>query len=95
MRSTSKESEVGCILLGDFTGVTEGTEVKTTGRLLQVPAGKGLLGRVVNPLGLPLDGKGPIKAEANYPVEKIAPGIIKRRKASASRCRRASWRLTR
>jgi F-type H+-transporting ATPase subunit alpha len=74
-----EETEVGCILLGDFTEVTEGTEVKTTGRLLQVPVGKGLLGRVVNVLGQPVDGKGPIKSDLNYPVEKIAPGIIKRR----------------
>jgi F-type H+-transporting ATPase subunit alpha len=74
-----EETEVGCVLLGDFTEVTEGTEVKTTGRLLQVPVGKGLLGRVVNVLGQPVDGKGPIKADVFYPVEKIAPGIIKRR----------------
>ena len=74
-----EETEVGCILLGDFTEVTEGTEVKTTGRLLSVPVGKGLLGRVVNTLGQPVDGKGPIKSDVSYPVEKIAPGIIKRR----------------
>jgi F-type H+-transporting ATPase subunit alpha len=74
-----EETEVGCVLLGDYTEVTEGTEVKTTGRLLQVPVGKGLLGRVVNVLGQPVDGKGPIKADVFYPVEKIAPGIIKRR----------------
>src|SRR5271163_3422588 len=74
-----EETEVGCILLGDFTEVGEGTEVKTTGRLLQVPVGKGLLGRAVNALGQPIDGKGPIKSDVAYPVEKIAPGIIKRR----------------
>ena len=74
-----EETEVGCVLLGDFTEVTEGTEVKTTGRLLEVPVGKSLLGRVVNVLGQPVDGKGPIKAEAMYPLEKIAPGIIKRK----------------
>src|SRR5215210_8086859 len=74
-----EETEVGCILLGDFTEVTEGTEVRTTGRLLQVPVGMGLLGRVVNTLGEPLDNKGPIPTEKTYPVEKIAPGIIKRR----------------
>jgi F-type H+/Na+-transporting ATPase subunit alpha len=77
-----EETEVGCIILGDFTDVTEGTEVKTTGRLLSVPVGKGLLGRVVNTLGQPVDGKGPIKADVFYPVEKIAPGIIKRRSVS-------------
>src|SRR5438067_10195981 len=74
-----EETEVGCILLGDYTEVTEGTEVKTTGRLLSVPVGKGLLGRVVDTLGRPLDGKGPVKSEQAYPVEKIAPGIIKRK----------------
>ncbi len=74
-----EENEVGAIILGDYTGIREGQEVKTTGRLLSVPTGKGLLGRVVNSLGEPLDGKGPIRSEKFYPVEKIAPGIIKRR----------------
>src|SRR6476619_1451524 len=77
-----EETEVGAILLGDTTKVMEGDEAKTTGKLLQVPVGKGLLGRVVNALGQPLDGKGPIKAEAQYPVEKIAPGIIRRKSVS-------------
>src|SRR4029079_19407473 len=77
-----EETEVGAIILGDWTQVAEGQEVKTTGKLLQVPVGKALLGRVVNSLGLPVDGKGPIKAEAAYPVEKIAPGIVKRRSVS-------------
>src|SRR6187397_1067326 len=57
-----EESEVGAILLGDEKNVTEGTEVKTTGRLLSVPVGKGLLGRVVNTIGQPVDGKGPIES---------------------------------
>jgi F-type H+-transporting ATPase subunit alpha len=74
-----EETEVGAIILGDFTGIKEGQEVKTTGKLLSVPVGKGLLGRVVNVLGQPIDGKGPIPSSATYPVEKIAPGIIKRR----------------
>ncbi|MGD1088552.1 MAG: F0F1 ATP synthase subunit alpha [Verrucomicrobiota bacterium] len=77
-----EETEVGAIILGDYTGVKEGQEVRTTGKLLQVPVGKGLLGRVVNALGQPLDGKGPIKNEASYPVEKIAPGIIRRKPVS-------------
>ena len=77
-----EETEVGAIILGDYTGISEGQEVKTTGKLLQVPVGKGLLGRVVNSLGQPLDGKGPIKSDVSYPVEKIAPGIIKRRSVS-------------
>src|SRR6188474_1060561 len=77
-----EETEVGAIILGDYTSIREGQEVRTTGKLLQVPVGKGLLGRVVNTLGQPVDGKGPIKAETNYPVEKIAPGIIRRKSVS-------------
>jgi F-type H+-transporting ATPase subunit alpha len=77
-----EESEVGCILMGDDRAVHEGTEVKTTGRLLSVPVGKALLGRVVDALGNPVDGKGPIASTASYPVEKIAPGIIKRKSVS-------------
>ena len=77
-----EETEVGAIILGDYTKLKEGSEVRTTGKLLQVPVGKGLLGRVVNVLGEPLDGKGPIQQSAFYPVEKIAPGIIKRRPVS-------------
>src|SRR5207245_80347 len=77
-----EETEVGAIILGDYTKIEEGGEVRTTGKLLQVPAGKGLLGRVVNSLGLPVDGKGPVKSDVAYPVEKIAPGIIKRRSVS-------------
>src|SRR2546430_11720486 len=77
-----EETEVGAIILGDYTSVKEGQEVRTTGKLLQVPVGKGLLGRVVNTLGQPVDGKGPVKNETSYPVEKIAPGIIRRRSVS-------------
>src|SRR5215204_1424236 len=77
-----EETEVGAIILGDYLGIKEGAEVKTTGKLLSVPVGKGLLGRVVDTLGSPVDGKGPIKESAFYPVEKIAPGIIKRRSVS-------------
>src|SRR5436853_1675462 len=74
-----EETEVGAILLGDNVLVKEGDEARTTGRLLSVPVGKALLGRVVNTLGQPLDGKGPLKIETFYPLEKIAPGVIKRR----------------
>src|SRR5262244_1913005 len=74
-----EETEVGVIILGDYTQLEEGGEARTTGELLQVPVGKGLLGRVVNVLGQPVDGKGPIKSDITYPVEKIAPGIIRRR----------------
>ena len=76
------ETEVGVIILGDYTQLDEGDEVRATGNLLQVPVGKGLLGRVVNTLGQPLDEKGPIKSDAAYPVEKIAPGIIRRQPVS-------------
>src|SRR4029450_8914173 len=74
-----EETEVGVIILGDYTSLQEGDEVRATGKLLQVPVGKGLLGRVVNTLGEPVDGKGPIASQEAYPVEKIAPGIMRRR----------------
>src|SRR5580765_7596138 len=74
-----EETDVGVIILGDDTRLHEGGEVRATGKLLQVPVGKGLLGRVVNTLGEPLDGKGPIPSTVAYPVEKVAPGIIKRK----------------
>ena len=74
-----EETDVGVIILGDYTQLEEGGEARTTGKLLQVPVGKGLLGRVVNVLGQPIDGKGPIKSDITYPVEKIAPGIARRR----------------
>ena len=77
-----EETEVGAIILGDYTAIKEGQEVRTTGKLLQVPVGKALLGRVVNSLGQPIDGKGPIATETFYPVEKIAPGIIRRKSVS-------------
>src|SRR6476620_1338303 len=73
-----EETEVGVIILGDYTQLEEGDEVRTTGKLLQVPVGKGLLGRVVNTLGEPLDGGGPVESNVYYPVEQIAPGIIRR-----------------
>ena len=77
-----EETEVGVVVLGDYLEIREGSEVKTTGKLLSVPVGKGLLGRVVDTLGRPVDGKGPINATAQYPVEKIAPGIVKRKSVS-------------
>src|SRR3989441_4605458 len=76
------ETDVGVVILGDDTQLEEGDEVRATGKLLQVPVGKGLLGRVVNTLGQALDGKGPIAADLAYPVEKIAPGIMRRRPIS-------------
>src|SRR2546429_733770 len=77
-----EETDVGVVILGDDTQLEEGGEVRATGKLLQVPVGKGLLGRVVNTLGQPWDGKGPIASDVAYPVEKIAPGIMQRRTTS-------------
>ncbi|MDO8543144.1 MAG: F0F1 ATP synthase subunit alpha [Opitutaceae bacterium] len=77
-----EEDEVGCVVLGDISTLKEGDEVQTTGRLLSVPVGRALLGRTVDALGNPVDGKGPIAAKENYPVEKIAPGIIVRQSVS-------------
>ncbi|MDZ4815757.1 MAG: F0F1 ATP synthase subunit alpha [Verrucomicrobiota bacterium] len=74
-----EETQVGVVIIGEYSAIKEGDEVKTTGKLLQVPVGKGLLGRVVDTLGRPVDGKGPIASTVSYPVEKIAPGIIKRK----------------
>ena len=73
-----EEDEVGAVLLGDVTAIKENDQVRTTGRIVEVPAGKAMLGRVVNPLGQPIDGKGPIKAEGARPVEFKAPGVISR-----------------
>ncbi len=73
------EDEVGCVLLGDVSNLNEGDEGQTTGKLLSVPVGKNLLGRVVDVLGRPIDGKGDIISDEFYPVEKIAPGILPRR----------------
>ncbi|MBW8780767.1 MAG: F0F1 ATP synthase subunit alpha [Verrucomicrobia bacterium] len=71
--------EVGCVVLGDVSNLKEGDEVQTTGKLLSVPVGKALLGRVVDALGNPVDGKGPLGATETYPVERIAPGIMARK----------------
>src|SRR5437868_8716123 len=75
-----EEDEVGCVILGDISSLKEGDEVQTTGRLLSVPVGKALLGRAVDALGRPLDGKGPIRTEQTRPVEKVAPGVITRQR---------------
>ena len=73
-----EETEVGAIILGEYSQIREGDPVRAMGKLLQVPVGKGLLGRVVNTLGEPIDGKGPIPSDVAYPVENVAPGIIRR-----------------
>src|SRR3989344_1813306 len=74
---------VGAVLFGDFTKIKEGSEVKSTGRILEVPVGEGLIGRVVDGLGQPIDGKGAIKAATHYPVEKIASGVITRQSVNS------------
>lgn len=73
-----EENAVGAVILGDYQHIKEGDMVKSTGRIMQVPVGNALLGRVVNPLGQPLDGKGPITTEKFRPVERVAPGVISR-----------------
>lgn len=78
MAQNLEEDEVGAVLLGDVTVIKENDQVKTTGRIVEIPSGKEMLGRVVNPLGMPIDGKGPIKAEGMRPVEFKAPGVIQR-----------------
>ncbi|MCO6428266.1 F0F1 ATP synthase subunit alpha [Nitrosomonas communis] len=71
-----ERDSVGAVILGAYEHLTEGDTVKCTGRILEVPVGEGLLGRVVNALGQPIDGKGPITAKKTEPIEKIAPGVI-------------------
>lgn len=73
------EDEVGAVLMGDYAEIKENDTVRTTGRIVEVPSGKGMLGRIVNPLGEPIDGKGPIQAEGHRPVEFRAPGVIERK----------------
>ena len=73
-----EQYNVGAVIFGDFTKIKQGDEVKTTGQILQIPVGEAFVGRVVDALGNPVDGKGPINSSAKYPVEKIAPGVITR-----------------
>jgi F-type H+/Na+-transporting ATPase subunit alpha len=74
-----EEDNVGCVLLGEASAVKEGDQVKRTGRIMSVPVGPALVGRVVSPLGVPLDGKGPIASTEFYPIERLAPGVIDRK----------------
>jgi len=78
-----EEDQVRAVILGDYGHLHEGDEVRTTGRLLEVPVGEELIGRVVNPLGQPLDGKGPIKTTKTMPIERIAPGVITRKRVDS------------
>ena len=77
-----ERDSVGAVILGEYTGISEGDIVRTTGRILQVPVGPALIGRVVNALGQPIDGKGPIETEEFDVVEKVAPGVIDRQSVS-------------
>jgi F-type H+-transporting ATPase subunit alpha len=77
-----EQDSVGAVVMGDYQHISEGATVKTTGRILEVPVGEALLGRVVNPLGQPIDGKGPIETETTSAIEKVAPGVIWRQSVS-------------
>ena len=88
-----EENSVGVIILGDYLKINEGDEVKALGTLLSVPVGDAVVGRVIDPLGNPLDGKGPINATQTRPVEVIAPGVAERKggdRADADRDSRPS-----
>lgn len=77
-----EEDNVSAIIVGDYARIKEGDEVRSTGRIAEVPVGDGLVGRVVDPLGRPLDGKGPVKSERNRPIERIAPNVATRDKVN-------------
>ena len=77
-----EEDQIGAVLMGESRLVDEGDEVRRTGRVMEVPVGPGMVGRVVDPLGNPVDGKGPIEAADNYPLERIAPGVVDREPVS-------------
>src|SRR5258706_10499608 len=77
-----ERDSVGAVVLGEYKHLAEGDTVKTTGRILEVPVGEGLLGRVVNALGQPIDGKGPVGNAGFSPIEKVAPGVIARKSVS-------------
>src|SRR6185437_9977238 len=77
-----ERDSVGAVIMGEYEHITEGDTVKCTGRILEVPVGPELIGRVVNALGHPIDGKGPVNAKATDVIEKVAPGVIWRKKVS-------------
>jgi F-type H+/Na+-transporting ATPase subunit alpha len=77
-----EQDSVGAVVLGEYKHIVEGDTVKTTGRILEVPVGEGLLGRVVDSLGAPIDGKGPVKAVRQSPIERVAPGVVFRKSVS-------------
>src|SRR5512133_4217491 len=73
-----EKDTVGVIVMGDYSGIVEGMTVRGTGRIASVPVGNGLIGRVVNALGEPIDGKGPVQFSGYRPIERIAPGVVGR-----------------
>src|SRR5712671_3202916 len=77
-----ERDSVGAVILGEYEHISEGDVVKTTGRILEVPVGPELLGRVVDALGVPIDGKGPVNAKSKSPLERVAPGVIFRKSVS-------------
>src|SRR6188474_988848 len=77
-----EQDSVGAVVLGEYRHISEGATVKTTGRILEVPVGPEMLGRVVDALGNPLDGKGPVKASKKSPIERVAPGVVWRKSVS-------------
>ena len=77
-----EQDSVGAVVLGEYKHLNEGDTVKTTGRILEVPVGAELLGRVVDALGTPIDGRGPLKATRTAPIERVAPGVIYRQSVS-------------
>ena len=79
-----EEESVGAVILGDYRNIKEGDEVKCTGRIAEVPVGDGLIGRVIDPLGQPLDGKGPVRYEKTSPVERVAPNVVLRESVNTS-----------
>src|SRR5437763_10314302 len=74
-----EQDNVGVVLLGEYQAIAEGDEVRRTGRIMSVPVGQAMVGRVVNPLGIPIDGKGPINTTEFYPIERLAPGVVARK----------------
>src|SRR5215216_401273 len=84
-----EEESVGAVLLGDYKEIKEGDQVKRTGRIISVPVGDAMLGRVVNALGQPIDGKGPIQTSQFFPIERLAPGVVDRQPVKEPGARRS------
>ena len=89
-----EEDSVGAVLLGEYHKIREGDEVRRTQRIMSVPVGEAMVGRVVNPLGQPIDGKGPIATTGFNPIERIAPGVVDRQAVQGAAADRASRRST-